>query len=190
MGRRILNCFKTEIEKIKTEYLRIDCKALLMECSDYICDAPASSSGKYHPPWSNGVGGLLRHTRAVCKLTELMLQQDPKYDNDIEWDIIYIGALLHDMKKYTEKDQKYIHNEHAIMMGDAIRSKFADSIYWPLIADIVDTHMSRWHTDKNGKELGKPPTKPEHYIVAYADYLCAKKVITIKFDDLNQIIVD
>jgi len=191
MGRRLLNNLKTEIDKIKENDTREIIKKILLECSDYNCDGGASSSGKYHPEFSLGQGGLIRHTKAVCAAVETLVKMNPMYDNPRNWDVLYCAAILHDMKKYTEIDQGYSHNNHPILMANLIReyNKFFQCEYLERIAQCVETHMSRWHTNpKNENEKwGVPPSNMEHMIVAMADMLVAQKFIRIDFDG-NEII--
>src|SRR5215469_11108286 len=111
MGRKLVNAFTHEISQIKDEKLRNTTKVILSKCTDYICEASTSASGKNHPDWANGKGGLIRHTKVVCKNVETFLKMMPQYDGE-DWDILYIAALLHDMAKYTTPNQQKIHMDH------------------------------------------------------------------------------
>ena len=199
MGRKLLKAFEAETAKIKNEDIRNAVKQLLNKCNDKNVIGAASSSGKYHPQFSLGEGGLIRHTKAVCHFTERFLSMMPQYDGD-EWDIPYSAAILHDMCKYTDKEHTNI--DHPLLMGNMIRdyanekfSGFDDIIeqnYAKLIAiaDCVKSHMSRWDKDKNGNKIGEPPTKMPHYIVAMADMAAASRHIQIQFDENNNMIYE
>jgi len=199
MGRKLLKIFDNEIKKINDESLKRAVKDILILCDDKNAVGAASSSGKYHPQFSLGEGGLIRHTKAVCLFVERILSMMPQYDNKEAWDIPYCAAILHDMCKYI-KGQEYTEMQHPLIMGKMIREyakeKFAnfdnliegDYTKMLLVADAVECHMSRWHTDKKtGKPLGIPPTKMEHYIVAIADMISATRNIKIDFDENNNI---
>ena len=58
--------FEREIALIKNEdYRKFIIDYLDNECPSYFWEIGASSSGKYHPKFSQGEGGLVRHTKAV-----------------------------------------------------------------------------------------------------------------------------
>ena len=62
-----IELFNTEINRIESEDLRSFVRYYLDEYTpDYFWKIGASSSGKYHPVFSQGEGGLVRHTKAVC----------------------------------------------------------------------------------------------------------------------------
>ena len=63
-----IDYFKTEIGYIKNlEYVE-DFKILIGLLPDYFFRVAASSTGKYHPAFSLGEGGLLRHTKAAVRI--------------------------------------------------------------------------------------------------------------------------
>ena len=66
--------FENEIALIQSEDYKMFAKFYFEEyVPNYFWNIGASSSGKYHPKFSQGMGGLVRHTKAVvlfCK--ELM----------------------------------------------------------------------------------------------------------------------
>ena len=67
--------FERELNLIVNEELRMAVKAYLEEeTPDYFWTDGASSSGKYHPSFSQGVGGLVRHTKAVVMFAEELLR--------------------------------------------------------------------------------------------------------------------
>jgi len=198
MGRRLLKVFEPELAKIKSEEMRALTKKILVDdCTDYILKCSTASSGKYHPDWSNGEGGLIRHTKAVCKATETILKQMPKYDGE-DWDVPYIAAILHDMAKYTENNQQWSHQDHPIRMADKVRQHI---VYyntplaltevdkrWCRVVDCIECHMSRWFKDNKGQRLGTLPSSHESWIVAHADMIMAQKFITVQFDENNNVI--
>ena len=184
MGRKLLKAFEDELKKIKNDDLRNITKELLTECSDKTATAPTSSTGKYHPEWSLGEGGLVRHSKAVCVVAETFMKQMPAYDGE-DWDVPYIAAMLHDCCKYTYPGQKWVHYEHPLLMAEKIRERAKNeneeiSKKLNRIADCVASHMSRWDTNpKTGEKCGTTPETIEQWIVAMADMLVAQKWITI-----------
>ena len=70
-----IKLFERELELIVDEELRMVVKAYLLErVPDYFWTDGASSSGKYHPQFAQGEGGLVRHTKAVVMFAEELLR--------------------------------------------------------------------------------------------------------------------
>ena len=57
--------FKNELDSIKSEKRRSFAEYLIENADDYFFTVAASTSGKYHPKFDLGNGGLVRHTRFV-----------------------------------------------------------------------------------------------------------------------------
>ena len=63
--------FRGELDLISNHKYRECTREILDELvPDYFYDVPASSTGKYHPWYSLGYGGLVRHTKAVVMFAE------------------------------------------------------------------------------------------------------------------------
>ena len=57
--------FLKEIPLIQTDNIRQFLEYCIANLPDYFFHVAASSSGKYHPEYALGDGGLLRHTKAA-----------------------------------------------------------------------------------------------------------------------------
>ena len=67
--------FERELSLIVDEDLRMAVKGYLIDrVLDYFWTDGASRSGKYHPKMSQGIGGLVRHTKAVVMFAEELLR--------------------------------------------------------------------------------------------------------------------
>jgi hypothetical protein len=185
-----------ELNKINNNELKEITTRILFECTDYNCDMGASSSGKYHPSFDLGPGGLIRHTKLVCRNIETIMKMWPQYDG-LPWDIPYISAILHDFCKYTEKGQQHSNQDHPLLMAAKIREKKpTDQKDWFLpiedlsadlekIAQNVETHMSRWDRDRDGRKIGEKPKNMENAFVAIADMICSQKWFMSEFEGNN-----
>ena len=60
--------FEEELQLIKDDGIRDLVVEVLKTVKDDFFHAPASSTGKYHPDYALGDGGLYRHTRAAVKI--------------------------------------------------------------------------------------------------------------------------
>ena len=69
-----INLFINEINDIQDENLRAFATELIANADDYFFTVPASSSGKYHPPFDLGDGGLVRHTRLVAYMARSLAE--------------------------------------------------------------------------------------------------------------------
>jgi 23S rRNA maturation-related 3'-5' exoribonuclease YhaM len=198
MGRKLLKAMKVEVDKIRYSEIQKLVKAVLMKCNDYNATGAASSSGKYHPPQDLGDGGLVRHTKAVARNVERMLQCMPQYDADENWSVPYAAAILHDYCKYTEMNQKNSNENHPVLMSDLIGETYMkdESSYaagtMTLVSRIqncVSSHMSRWNKcwHVNGLEM-PTPASPEQMILPYADMIGSAKWFRAEFDSDNNII--
>lgn len=87
------------LRQVVTEY--IEYKSL-----DYFDDVGASGSGKYHPPWANGPGGLVRHTAAALEYAEQMVRgvASDRMTN-AKMDEVRAAVILHDFIKYGTQER-------------------------------------------------------------------------------------
>lgn len=58
--------FIDEINYLKNDDIKKSVAILIEMLPDYFFHEAASSTGKYHPKYALGDGGLLRHTKAAC----------------------------------------------------------------------------------------------------------------------------
>ena len=56
---------ENEINLINDDRLKENVKIILNNLPDYFYKIQAASSGKYHPTYALGDGGLIRHTKAA-----------------------------------------------------------------------------------------------------------------------------
>ena len=166
----------------------------LVECApDYFFEVAASSTGKYHPSYAVGPGGLVRHTRAAAAiLHELLsnLEMFNKYNQEKK-DMMLVAIIAHDFFKHGLEATagKYTVAEHPVVCANYIRNSQAltamlepDQIEF--IAGCIETHMGSWNTDyKTGREImPKPSTGPQN-LVHLADYLASRKYLIFDFGD-------
>lgn len=103
---RNIKLFEREINLIVNEDLRMATKSYLEEATpDYFWTDGASSSGKYHPQFAHGIGGTVRHTKAVVMFAEELLRMSSyAYMKDEYKDFVIVACLIHDTNKYGIKD--------------------------------------------------------------------------------------
>ncbi len=187
--------FSKELEYIKSEKINNACQKMIELLPDYFFEVPASSTGKYHPEYALGEGGLLRHTKAAVRIAYELLN-DPcigdKYTQD-EKDLMIMALILHDGLKSGLNHEKYTRFDHPILIADYIMDNEeelgleVEEIEF--LCDAVKTHMGSWTTDYNGVEvLEKPKTKYQNF-VHMCDYLASRKCLLVPFDKNDDISV-
>ena len=90
-----IKIFKPELDYIQIERIRMAGELLIGEIPDYFFEVAASSTGKYHPSFSLGEGGLLRHTKAAVKIAQelLSLEMFCKYAQETK-DLMVLALIL------------------------------------------------------------------------------------------------
>ena len=112
-----VDVFKEEINYIKDSSLRGDLKILIGLLPDYFFEVPASSTGKYHPAFSLGDGGLVRHTKAAVRIAYELLNNNTvgaKFSLH-DKDLILIALTLHDGVKSGIEHSKYTRFDHPLL---------------------------------------------------------------------------
>ena len=186
---------KTEIEYIKNNRIKNACTEMVKLLPDYFFEVPAASTGKYHPAYAAGEGGLLRHTKGAVRIA-IEILSDPstgdKYTSD-EKDMMIMALILHDGLKSGIPKEKYTRFDHPLLIADYIMDNEeilgleVEEIEF--ICDAIKTHMGVWTTDYNGVEvLEKPKTKYQNF-VHLCDFLASRKCILLPFDENNEISV-
>ncbi len=188
--------FTNELNLIKSTRIRSACLKMVKLLPDYFFTIPAASTGKYHPEYAQGEGGLLRHSKAAMRIGYELLS-DPcigdKYTND-EKDLMLMGLLIHDGLKLGYPKEQYTRFDHPILIANYIgeHSKDLEELTEEEITflkDVVKTHMGPWTTDYNGNEvLERPRTKYQNF-VHMCDFLASRKCLLVPFDEKNNITV-
>jgi hypothetical protein len=181
--------FEKELKFIKSEKIRDFVVKALEATPDYFFSIPASSTGKYHPGYALGDGGLVRHTRACARIAvELFRMEMFNYLSDNDKDIILASLILHDTRKNGDGSGKYTVTEHPILAKFSLdNNPDLNKLLIPeeleLITNNIKTHMGQWTKDfKTGEEvLEKPKTRMQN-LVHLVDYLASRKCLEMNFD--------
>ena len=188
--------FEVELSYLKSDRIKNACLEMTKLLPDYFYEVPASSTGKYHPSYSLGEGGLLRHSKAAMRIGYELLQNPSigdKYTSD-EKDLMLMALLIHDGLKSGNPQEKYTRFDHPILMADYLmdceESLGLEVEEIEFLGDVIKTHMGVWTTDYNGNEvLEKPKTKYQNF-VHMCDYLASRKCLLVPFDKENKISVE
>lgn len=189
-----IEIFSVEINYIKNADLKESLKLIVDQLPDYFFYEAASSTGKYHPKYALGDGGLLRHSKAATKIG-LELLNNPligsKY-SPREKDMLLLSLLVHDGLKRGLTEEKYTRVDHPILMANFILDNYQtfklnleDAKF---ISDVIKTHMGPYNTDFNGNVVLETPKNKYQSFVHMCDYLASRKCLEVPFDENNNII--
>lgn len=173
--------FKREISLIENERLRNFTEWYFENrVGAWFWESGASSSGKYHPQFSQGEGGLVRHTRAVAMFCEELLRLSTyAYMKPIFKDYARVACLLHDTCKYGTNDaeDKSCYSQHGALAAKAVYDAWFDFFGEgapELLTMAITAHMGQWTQEREDR----PFTNIDR-LVHLADYIASRPFIQI-----------
>ena len=180
---------------IVNEDIREFAKVLVDGLPAYVWEVGASSTGKYHPAYSLGVGGLMRHQIAVVRFLNYFFELE-QYNTNFtsrEMDLMRVASLIHDGRKSGEQEDyeksKYTKFDHPIQMANVIRSyngKYLNPDELEFCAHCIESHMGQWSTDRKSSVVLPKPIDEYQQFVHLADYLASRKDLTMAFDNVEE----
>lgn len=175
-----IKLFEREINLIVNDDLRMAVKSYMMErIPDHFWTDGASSSGKYHPKFAQGEGGLVRHTKAVVMFAEELLRMSSyAYMKDEYKDYVIAACIVHDTMKYGlgEYDKSEYKN-HAANAAKAFADWcWSEYGFMPseFLTNAIAAHMGQWSTNKEDR----PFTNVDR-CVHMADYMASRSFLDI-----------
>lgn len=140
---------------------------------DYFYTIASSSTGKYHPDYALGEGGLVRHVTAATLILRDLLSLDcwKNQFTQIQIDQMFAAVILHDAFKRGVVESEHTTNDHELIARDEINSFLQKEE--TVIGQLVSTHMGQWGRVK--------PSTTQEMLVHTADYLASRKHIEVKF---------
>ena len=151
---------------------------------DYFFLIAASSSGKYHPSYALGEGGLVRHTKVALKIANALFRNDSIQSfSSLEKDLIFYALLIHDSYKLGLNQVEHTRFDHPLVAADqfVVNSVGLMENEKKLIKGMVESHMGQWNENVYEKiQLPKPANELERF-VHLCDYLASQKFLEIKF---------
>jgi hypothetical protein len=164
--------FGEEIAHINSSHMRHFVYACLLTAPAYFWVAPASSSGRNHPWWAKGEGGLVRHTKAAVWVGLELLEAYPGLRQ--ERDYIIAALLLHDTLKFGIEGQKTV-KEHPLLPREyyAEHKEILGEERYQKLMDLIASHMGVWGPE--GVEVVPPSGRMSAAeLVHLADYIASR----------------
>lgn len=177
--------FKKELNLIKdTEYrhLIMDILDNYVHYDNFI--KPSSSTGKHHPYFDNEENGNVNHTKAVVKLCHELLTSR----TDLNSDIIYASAILHDMWKYDGTSNHTLKN-HAELGREAIFKYIGINLnelslkgetFLGHVANLIGLHMGHWDNENWFEDINKDNVRTDELLILhYSDMIASRKFYNV-----------
>lgn len=180
---------KKEINYVKDSNRRKDLKTLIGLLPDYFFEIPAASTGKYHPDFAQGEGGLVRHTKVAVRIAYELLNNNTvgaKF-TDKDKDLIIMALVLHDGVKSGMEHNKYTKFDHPLLVSKLIMEN-KDKLSLEIddirkMCSMIESHMGEWTYDSyQQKEVLPKPRTAEQRFVHMCDFLASRKFLDVKFD--------
>lgn len=182
----MIEIFEKELNYIEDENLRKFAEYCLERVPDYFFHIPASSTGKYHPEYSLGEGGLVRHTKAAMKIANDIGGLTPNPFGGVvrHLDEVLFALLFHDTFKKGWPEEEHTHKLHPEIAAKYIMDWYEE---YPLKDDIdtfvmdnielcIWSHMGQWDADG---ELMRPYS-PDQLWTHMFDYLASRKYLHVE----------
>lgn len=194
MTQERLNIVQPVLNTFENDDIKDFAIVLLDNLPEYIWHVGASSTGKYHPAYSLGEGGLMRHQVAVVRFLNFFLELE-QYNKAIpsrERDLLRVAGLIHDGRKSGSQSDyersKYTKFDHPAQMAAVVRSyggKYLNHEEIELIAHCIESHMGSWNVDKKTGECLPKPEDLYQELVHLADYLASRKTLMMDFENIE-----
>ena len=209
--------FTKDLDYINNPTLKEIVALTLDNAPECIVHIPASSSGKYHPSYSLGEGGLMRHIKAAVGIAHSLIAteifknfifgSDEKVDSemiDLYADCAYAALILHDcMKPDVESENKSTRFDHPLLGAKlftdtandfishyciSVKDKEVLQTSVPLIKSAIESHMGQWTESNYMPDVVLPKPKTTlQQFVHLMDYLDSRKFLIFDFDVYNDV---
>ena len=186
--------FDKEIEYIKNPRYKESVRIYLDLLPDYFYEIPASSTGKYHPSFALGDGGLVRHTKVAAKMANELVNSKVIGDvfTEDEKDLIIFSLLLHDGLKEGVVKEKYTRFDHPLLIANFIKENKDKTTLKDdeveMLSSMVAAHMGEYNTNPYSDVVLPLPKNKFEKMVHMCDLLASRKFLDVKFDENNNII--
>lgn len=177
--------FENELALIQNPLIKNIAEQAVSLLPEYFYKIPASSTGKYHPTFALGDGGLYRHVRAAVGIAVELFRI---YEfTPYEQDIIITSLILHDGWKQGENGTGNSVHKHPLLASKILNEKIIvnseeEEEILAIVCANISTHMGQWTTSKwDSTVLPSPKTEMQKF-VHLVDYLASRKALEYNFD--------
>lgn len=193
MSLTAVDILAPEVALIQDAKLREFAELCLAELPEHFEHMPASSSGKYHPSYALGDGGLIRHTKAAVLFAIDIIKSQPSCFTTCDTDIVICALVLHDGLKsgYEPGSTKF---EHPLLMAEFCNHLYENNLECfeaasELISQVIACiacHMGRWNTSSKSTAVLPLPWTPLERLVHTCDYLASRKHYMVEIEEFSR----
>lgn len=167
------------VEQIATPDIREFTLHAFEKAPQYFWTFPATSSGKYHPAWAAGPGGLVRHTIVGMYFVAELARTFNL--TRIETDIALSASALHDTCKYGIANAPNViyYDMHPFLPRSLYGGPSLSQLttHFNDIMTAIERHMGSLLTG-DWTSVGRlHPETPVEQVVHLADYLASRKKV-------------
>lgn len=168
--------FERELDYIQDKTIKEMTQLGVDNLPDYFFTVPSSSSGKYHPSFAIGDGGLYRHTTFAVGIAKDLFNITAF--TPLEQDCIISALILHDGLKqgigtgHTEKNHPLLMARHLQDLWKDYEVINNDIDMKMIILKCIASHMGKFN--EKGM-LPIPQSKIEEFVHS-CDYLSSRKI--------------
>lgn len=179
-----IETFEKELGLFKSGSFYDFTTGMLALVPDYFFQVPASSTGKYHPTYTLGEGGLVRHVKAAVAIAVDLFEMYPAFKPE-EKSIALSSLILHDCCKCGRKLETYSVHSHPKLMVDLINehpevSSGLEVAHLDVLKGAIHSHMGRWNVNAYDPIVLPVPSTSIERFVHICDYIASRKRITVK----------
>ena len=156
--------------------LRACARKLWNNAPEYFFHDAASSSGKYHPSFDLGDGGVMRHSLLVAYFAHEIATAWGM--NQREVDLATIAGLIHDVLKRGPEGGEHTAFEHPLYAAQYVRNMFPGDADMELVASAIESHMGKWNTSKYSDAVLPVPQTMLQLCVSAADMVASRKILS------------
>jgi len=176
---------------------------LLDKVSEYFWVEAASSTGKHHPEYGLGEGGLARHSLMVYRWLKLLLEANEQDMKDFVPGMV-VASLFHDCRKrgptadgisehtlfehpilaakfVMDESERFL-KENREFLENSIEDEDAFKHNVAVAVSCIETHMGKFNTSKHSEIVLPKPKTPMQYMVHLADYIASRKCTIFDFN--------
>jgi hypothetical protein len=182
--------FFKELLVIKDKNIRNFTSQVIANLPNYFFQIPASSTGKYHPPYSLTEGGLVKHVKACVRVAHSLFRNHTIREfTEHEQDIIVCSLLLHDGLKNGGNYKPHTNPNHPNIVAYFVHThEQFTSLISPddlkIIIGCLRTHSGIFNKEwRTGKEILPIPSNDYENFVHLCDYITSRKYIDINLDE-------
>ena len=164
----------------------------------YFFTVPSSATGRHHPSYALGKGGLLRHCKTATRIGYDLLENPliVGEKTDTEKSLILAAIFIHDGLKLGREHSLRTAFDHPILMQKFLienKAKIPSLTEEELtyMGDLIKTHMGPWTKDPETKQVVlEEPKTPDQLFVHLCDYLSSRKEIGFQFNESWQLVIE